>query len=78
MSSSARWYICSLIPAAALLGGALRAADKAPTSAAQKKSIPLAIIALLPIRTASRVPATEATPTEAATGSSRTPVPSGL
>ena len=45
---------------------------------AAKNSRPLATITLLPARTASLVPATEATATAVATGRRRTPVPSGL
>src|SRR5262249_3516464 len=47
-------------------------------SAAQNNAMPPPTISLLPTRTASLVPATDATPTETATGSSRTPVDSGL
>jgi hypothetical protein len=45
---------------------------------AAKNSRPLATITLLPTRTASLVPATEATATAVATGRRRIPVPSGL
>jgi hypothetical protein len=47
-------------------------------SAAQNNTIPPPTMTLFPTRTASLVPATDATPTDTATGSSRTPVPSGL
>jgi hypothetical protein len=46
--------------------------------ASPSKARPAPMTTLLPMRTASRVPATEVTTTAAASGSNRTPVPSGL